>query len=410
MRTLILGLQFLFFANFATAGDWPQILGPHRSGTADGETLPQAIPPGGFKKAWSVKVGAGYAGPIVRGTTAVLFHRVDDEERLEAFSVADGKSLWKADFPAHYRGGIDADKGPRCVPTATKDVILAFGAAGDLYCVNAADGKTRWVRELYSDFKGDEGYFGAGSAPIVIGDRVLVNVGGKKDAGLVALELGTGKTIWQRTSEAASYAAPTSVVRDGRELALFITRLSAVLVDPEKGSADVLFPFGARGPTVNAATPIVAGDHFFLTASYNVGAVWAKFDGRGAKPVWQNDDTLSSQYATPVYRDGLLFGIHGREDVGVAELRCVGAKTGDVQWSEPGFGVAHLILAGDKLLIVKVDGEVVLAAADAAKYRELGKFTALKGATRALPALAAGRLYLRTTTAAGGELAAFEVR
>jgi hypothetical protein len=117
---------------------------------------------------------------------------------------------------------------------------------------------------------------------------------------------------------------------------------------------------------------------------------------------------MSSQYATPVERDGFLYGIHGREDVGVAELRCIEAATGKVRWKKSSYGVAHLILAGDKLLIQKSDGQIALAAADPEKYRELATARVSPGPTRALPALSNGRLFVRSGSG-GGELLCLQV-
>lgn len=386
------------------AGDWPQILGPKRDGQAQGEALPDQWPAAGPKVLWQGKIGAGYAGPAIVGRRVVLFHRVGDQERVEAFDLASGKSLWRADSPARYRGGIDADKGPRCVPTVVDGRVFAFGAAGDLYAVELASGKKLWTRNLYDDYSGDEGYFGAGSAPIVVGGKLLVNVGGK-GAGIVGLDPATGKTLWQGTSDAASYAAPSSMTIGGKEQAIFITRLNALAVDPATGQTQLLTPFGKRGPTVNAATPLVIGDRVFLSASYGIGAQLLKYDGVAAKPLWGNDDTLSSQYATAVEHDGFLYGCHGREDAGPADFRCVELETGKVRWTQPGFGVAHVIAAGQKLLIVKVDGEVLLAAADPAGFKRLGKYALLSfGKARALPALSDGKLVLRTTGDSGGEL------
>jgi hypothetical protein len=187
-------------------------------------------------------------------------------------------------------------------------------------------------------------------------------VGGPK-AGIVAIDPATGKTLWQATDEDASYSSPTSILANGQERALFVTRLNCVLVDPRTGQATNLFPFGKRGPTVNAATPLVFNDQLFLTASYGVGATLASIHGNAAKTIWSSDDAMSSQYSTPVVHNGSLYGIHGREDVGVAELRCVEAATGRVRWKNAGFGVAHIILAGDKLILQKADGHLALAAA-----------------------------------------------
>jgi outer membrane protein assembly factor BamB len=389
------------------AGDWPQILGPNRDGHAVGEQLSENWRQGGPKVLWRHPLGSGYAGAAVVDSRTIVFHREGAVERVECLDAGKGNSLWKADFPASYRGGIDPDEGPRCVPLVAQGTVFAFGAAGDLHAVTLDTGKKLWSRALYADYRGDEGYFGAGSTPILVGGKLLVNVGGK-GAGIVALDPADGKTIWQASDEAASYSSPAVVHVAGQDQALFVTRLNCVLADPASGHVTKLFPFGMRGPTVNAATPLVFDDKLFVTASYGVGAALAPLAGTTAKPIWANDNAMSSQYATPVEHDGFLYGIHGREDAGVAEFRCIEAATGKVRWSKPDFGVAHLILAGDKLIIQKADGQIVLAAADTVKYRELASARIASGPTRALPALANGRLFVRTGSG-GGELICLEV-
>ena len=387
----------LLLAPPSLAGDWPQILGPHRNGQADNERLLENWPAGGPKVLWRYRLGSGYAGAAVAGQRVIVFHRSGANERLECLDAASGKSQWKADFPAGYRGGVNPDQGPRCVPLTNGDKVYAFGAAGDLYAVSLDSGKKLWSRDLYGDYAGKEGYFGAGSTPIVLGGKLLVNVGGKQ-AGIVALDPATGKTLWQASDEAASYSSPAAVQVNGKDQALFVTRLNCVVVDPANGKLTTLFPFGASGPTVNAATPLVIGDKLFTTASYGVGAMCAALAGSNAKEIWANDETISSQYSTPVEHEGFLYGNHGREDIGVAELR----------WSQPEFGVAHAILADGKLLLQTADGRLLLAGADPLAYRELAAAQIGNGPARALPALSAGKLYVRTGEG-GGELLCLQV-
>jgi outer membrane protein assembly factor BamB len=412
-RIMRISLPFvlaLLCINFAHAGDWPQILGPHRDGHAEGEKLFDKWPAAGLKPEWTYTLGSGYAGPAVVGKQVIVFHRQADQEVVESLDLATGKRNWKAEFLATYNGGIDSDKGPRCVPVVKDGRVFVFGAAGDLHCVSLDKGEAIWSRSLMADYAGDEGYFGAGSTPLVIGDRVIANIGGSK-AGLVAVDVKTGKTAWQATDEGASYAAPTSINVGGKEQGLFVTRYNALLVDPLTGKTSPLLPFGKRGPTVNAATPLVFNGQMFLTASYNIDAVLAT-TASPAVVQWQDGDTLSSQYATPVYHDGYLYGIHGREDLPPAgALRCIDAKTGKVKWEQADFGIAHAILAGDKLLLVKVNGDLVLAAASPAGYRELANATIARaknpgsrGIIRPLPALSQGRFLTRTNEDGQGKL------
>src|SRR5207248_89064 len=168
----------LIAGQVSLAGDWPQILGPHRNGHADGETLLESWPSGGPAVLWKYRLGAGYAGPAIVGDRVIVFHRVGNEERVECLTASSGQSRWKTDFPASYRPGINPDAGPRCVPLVAAESVYVFGAAGDLHALDLETGNKRWTRPLYADYHGDEGYFGAGSTPILVGGKLLVNVGG----------------------------------------------------------------------------------------------------------------------------------------------------------------------------------------------------------------------------------------
>ncbi len=53
-----------------------------------------------------------------------------------------------------------------------------------------------------------KGFFGAGSSPLVDDGGVIVEVGGKDGAGIVAFDAATGKVLWQATNDEASYGCP----------------------------------------------------------------------------------------------------------------------------------------------------------------------------------------------------------
>ena len=133
--------------------------------------------------------------------------------------------------------------------------------------------------------------------------------------------------------------------------------------------------------------------------------------GKGkAETVWSNDEVMSSQYSTCVFHKGFLYGTHGREDFANGELRCLEAKTGKLQWSVKGSGVAHVILVGDQLLILNNEGLLYLAEASPKAFKPLAQASVSKNITRALPALSNGRFYFRDTTSAGGQLKCLAVR
>jgi len=402
-------LTAIFFPVTARGGDWPQILGPNRNGEADNESIYESWPENGPRKLWNYELGSGYAGPAVVGRRVVVFHRLRGQERVEAIDADTGKRIWAADFEATYRGGVNPDTGPRCVPLIHNEKVVVYGAAGDLHCLSLREGKKLWSRQLYTDFGGDEGYFGAGTTPLVFDGKVFVNVGGREDAGLAAFSLADGKTVWTATDERASYSSPTLAEIDGESQVIFVTRLNTVSVDPGNGRVKFRFPFGRRGPTVNAATPLVFNNQLFVSASYGVGCRLMQLGRDEPREVWSSETKMSSQYTTCVYQGGHLYGTDGREDYSNGKLRCIEAATGKPKWSVDDFGVAHTILADRKLILLGVDGRLVLAKATPEAFRKLASASISSDTTRALPALSNGTLFLRTSGRGTGELISLEV-
>lgn len=401
----ILSLATISYSAFG--GDWPQLLGPHRNGHAPDEHLSDDWTSVGPSRQWTIKIGQGYAGPVVVGNRVMIFHRKNDLEVLSCVSAQRGAELWTAHWPATYRGRIDNDHGPRCAPLILDDRIVVFGARGDLHCVALKDGAKLWSRKLAREHKADDGYFGFGSSPICLGNVLMANVGGK-DACIVAVDVGTGETLWTSFDDTASYSAPTTLAADrAGTIAVFVTNLYFVGMRPTDGKLLFKLPFGARGPTVNAATPILVGDkRVFLTSSYGIGAKCVDLqDPSEPAVVWQSDDVLSSQYPTPVFYAGHLYGVHGRDDGPAASLRCVDAATGKVRWSKPGVGMAHLIVADGRLLSLSASGKLTLIRPSASEHDELGSVRVANTTVRAHPALSNGRLYVRET----GEVSAWQL-
>ena len=386
----------------ASAGEWPQILGPDRNGIAsDDEVLAEEWPAEGPYTLWQRDVGSGYAGVAVADKRAILFHRVEGKEVTEALDAATGKTLWTDEHPTTFKPEVGGGDGPLCVPVIQGGRVVTFGAQGLLTCLDAATGKRLWQRNTHADFGAQTGYFGAGSSPIVMGKLVIVNVGGaKNEAGIVAFSVATGETVWTKTGERASYSSPVPVMIGDVPHLLVITRYRVILLDPVTGAIRWQFAFGARGPTVNAANPLVLADkqgkaHLLVTAAYGVGSLYGSFDKAGMTKIWAGTESLATQYCTPIARGGFLFAIDGRDDVPPADFKCIKQSTGEVIWKESNFGYGSLIFANGKIIATKVDGELVLIRPDAAGLQVLARAKPFAGTIRALPALAAGKLYLR---------------
>lgn len=375
------------------AVDWPQYLGPDRNGTAPGP-IAENWGPSGPKVVWRKQVGQGFAGPAVVGTRVLLFHRVGNEEVLESLDARTGMSTWRYAYPTTYRDDFGFDEGPRAVPVVADGIVYTFGAQGQLHAVDLMKGTRVWSEDTMKRFNVPKGFFGAGGSPLVEGGRVMANVGGDK-AGVVAFEARTGKVIWAVTEDDASYSSGVAATIGGRRTAVFLTRDNLLGLDPASGMILFQRRWRARlAASVNAATPLVVGDQIFVSAQYGPGAGVMRVEGGKLVDLWNSDEALSNHYATSVYHDGYLYGYHGRQEYGPS-FRAVDFKTGMVKWSQEQFRAGSVLLIGDKLLIVREGGEMILAAASPQAFKPIARAQVLPAVVRPYPALADGYLYLR---------------
>ncbi|HET9704191.1 MAG TPA: PQQ-binding-like beta-propeller repeat protein, partial [Vicinamibacterales bacterium] len=298
------------------AQDWPQLLGPGRNGIYTGPPIVASFPRSGPPLLWSRDVGAGFAGPAVSGGTLVLFHRVDNQEVVEAMDATTGQTKWKLEYRTSYRDDFGFDEGPRAVPVIAGGRVFTHGADGWLHGLDFATGKRLWAVDTRRVFDSPKGYFGVASSPLVDGDRVMVNVGGKT-GGIVAFDAASGKTLWTATSDEASYSTPVMADINGARTAVFFTRTGLAALDPSNGAVRYQYRWRARmAASVNAATPIVVKDQIFLSASYGTGAVLLRVAANAVTPVWSGDESLSNHYSTSVHKDGYLYGFDGRQEFG----------------------------------------------------------------------------------------------
>lgn len=380
----------------ATAGDWPQILGPDRRGQALDDRLPEKFPAATLKPAWELPVGKGFSGVAIQGDVGVVFDRQGRSERALGFHPKTGEKLWEQKFASNYQPQFIDDDGPRCTPTIAGDQVILFGAGGGLHVLDLATGAMQWTKETAKEFAVSDSYFGAGSTPLVVGDVVVVNVGaGREQAGLVGFDRQTSAVRWKFGKDAGSYSAPVLVPGSNPPRVLALTRLHLVLLDPARGTELARQPFGKTGPTATGASPVVWKDRVFLTASYNIGSALFTLSGDQLGEQYRDADLLASQYATPIRHEELLFAVDGRQDAGGAQLKCIDPVRRETPWSEPLDDYATLIQAGDRLLVVQTNGQLRLVAAEKTAYRELSRAKAHTGTCRALPAYAHGRLYIR---------------
>ena len=417
------------------AEDWPRFLGPRGDNTSAETGLLDAWPTNGPRVVWEKEIGTGYSAPSVRAGRLVLHHRVGDEEIVECFDAASGRSVWRHADPTQFVDPYGYNNGPRCTPLLTSNRCYTFGAEGRLVCLDFATGKLIWQRETARDWQIPEAFFGVGSTPLLEGDRLIVMVGGMPNAGVVALDAATGRTVWENVGERtwagktktgwrgeppvdwsaedkqASYASPVAATIHGRRQVLCVMRQGLVSLNPTNGEVNFSFWFRATVPeSVNAMTPVVSGDLIFLSSAYyRLGSVLLRVarDGRSVEPVWRNT-SLEIHWSSPVLRDGFLYAFSGRNEPD-ASLRCVEMATGKLKWERdeswrrntrqpPAFGRGSMILADGHLIALGEGGLLGLFRPNSERVEELARWQvpALRHPSWAAPVLSERRLYLRS--------------
>jgi len=148
---------------------------------------------------------------------------------------------------------------------------------------------------------------------------------------------------------------------------------------------------------------------------YDMGSAVARVDrtetGWVTTQLWANisfTSTLSSHWMTPVCLNGFLYGQFGSQqfDSVNAQLKCVEMQTGVQRWSVDGFGRSSTVLVDGRIVSLTERGQLVQVAANPDVYTELARFTAIpnwngnSNKCWTVPAVADGRLYVRSTSSA----------
>lgn len=404
LRSWLLSMLVCSFAAAPVlAEDWPQWLGPRRDNSTTEKVAPWK---GELKVLWRKRVGEGNSSPVVADGRVFIHAKIENknEEEIVAFDAKNGEELWRtryerAAFTSFYGNG------PRATPAIVGDRLYAFGITGMLTCLDTKKGEKLWQVDTLQKLKAKNLFFGMACSPLVVGENVLVNIGGKGHS-IVAFDRGNGAIAWKSMDDAASYASPIVVDAGGRRQAVFLTGANVVSLNPADGSTYWRFPLVDR-LMESSTTPVRAGD-LLLASSITYGSVGLRLKERADKPkaqveeAWKNKE-LTSYFSTPVAIGtehiyivaGKLAGPLTKPST---DLHCIEAKTGKDLWKKAKVGTYHAALmrtGDDKVLMLSDSGELILLEPNAKEYRESARAKVCGTETWAHPALANGRLYVR---------------
>ena len=382
---------------------WPGFRGPKRDGSAaDSKGLARAWDPAGPRELWSVELGEGYAGPAVLNGRVYLmdYDREKKQDALRCLSFADGREIWRFAYPVSVKRNHGMS---RTTPAVNDRFVVALGPKCHVVCLDAVTGALVWGMDLVKQFGATIPPWYAGQCPLLDGDRVILAPGGN-DALLVAVELATGKILWQTPNPNGWKMTHSSIApMDFAGQREFVYCANRGVVGAS--AADGALLWETTDWKISIATvpsPVMLdGGKIFLSGGYNAGALLLQLKADSGKitaqTVYRLDaDTFGATQQTPVFQGGYLYGV--RPD---GRFVCLD-PAGKLVWvSDPGtnFGLGPFLVAGDLIYAMNDSGKLTLLEASPAKYTPLASAQVLKGRDSWAPmALVGGRLLARDIT------------
>jgi outer membrane protein assembly factor BamB len=373
--------------------DWPQWRGPNRDGISKESGLLKIWPAEGPKVLWRAPSGEGYSAISVSNGRAYTMYGQGNDEVLVCLDAVTGKELWRVKVDAKFYN--DQGNGPRSTPIVDGDLVYALSANGKLWAFNDKDGKEVWSHDLQREYGGRVPTWGVSTAPLVEGNLLIVDVGGRSGHSVMAFNKSNGNVVWKSETDLPGYSAPIAVTVNGVRQVLAFTGTALVSVSPADGKSFWRYGWDTRYD-VNAATPVfIPPDKVFISSGYGKGGAVLQMQANNGRvqvqEVWKSA-VIKNHFSSSVLIGNYLYGFDD------AILVCINALNGEQQWQQRGYQKGSLIFADGHLIILGEQGRLGLVEATPTGYKEKASAQPLSGRCWSMPVLANGRLYIRNQT------------
>ncbi|MDP6891921.1 MAG: PQQ-binding-like beta-propeller repeat protein [Verrucomicrobiota bacterium] len=383
-----------------------QFLGPNRDCKIPGSELATDWVKNPPKQLWRQPIGAAWSGFSISGHRAITQEQREENETVTCYHIETGEVLWMTENPGHYNTSI-AGEGPRATPAIVKNKVFALGAEGTLSCLELANGKKIWQRNLVSDAELDSNEpkdqtgaskprnkskeWGFSSSPLVIDDKVIVSAGGENGKSLIAYDINNGNPIWKGGSSPAGYSSAITVNINKEQQVLIFNHDGLSAHSPENGNVLWTFPWSTSTPHV--AVPLIISENKLLVSlGYGNGSKLIEVsqqDGNySTKALWHSR-RMKAKFTNLIFHNKHVFGL----DDGI--FSCMEIEKGRPKWKDGRYGHGQILLRNSHILVMAENGELIMLDANPEKHTELTRFTALDGKTWNPPALAGEYLLVR---------------
>jgi len=360
------------------AEDWPQWRGPKRDGVWSESGILETIPAEGLKVLWRVPIGPGWSSPVVVDSrvfiTDVELQKQPAQERMHSFDAASGKSLWTYAYEAEYPDWArnPENSSPPCAtPIVEAGKLYMTGGSGQVHCLEAPTGKLLWEKRLDKEL--EIPVLSCRPSPLIDNDLLILLVGGKPGACVVALDKNSGNEVWRALDDSISNSSPIVVSGDGMRQLIVWTGESVTSLVPATGKVNwrekmvtssndsIATPVCEKGLLLISGLMLKLGENEPLAT-----AVWPKSRAVGRR--------VLSNTSTP-----LLHGDHIYSAKSGGELVCLNALTGEEVWTtdkvtglKPAASI-HLTPNGDAVWLFTDEGNLIRARLTPAGYQELAR-------------------------------------
>jgi outer membrane protein assembly factor BamB len=383
-------------------GDWPGFRGPDRDGVVHGTQISTDWATHPPRLVWKHPVGPAWSSMAIVGNRLFTQEQYRDVEVVSCYDAETGDAVWVHQDQSRFFETLSG-AGPRATPMFVDGKLFVMGGSGILNCLDAASGNVIWSRNVATDAKATLPMWGYASSPLVTHGVVIV-YGGGQPKGLVAYRADSGEPAWSVPAGGSSYTSAQLASVDGKDQVLFLSDQGLVSVDPESGAVLWQYDLPAQGAP-RAIQPRMVGPREILIASEtDLGTGLLEVSDQNNQ--WKVERQWKSRALKPsfndlVVQDGFAYGFDG------AIFCCIELKSGQRQWKEGRYGHGQVLLLADQklLLVASEEGEAVLLEARPDAHHELSKIPAVTGKTWNHPAIAHGRLYVRSDQ----EMACYEL-
>ena len=371
----------LFWASHLFATDWPQWRGPNRAATWTESGIVERLPTNRLKVLWRAPIAMGYSSPVIVAGKVYLsdaeLKKPLVRERVHCLEADSGKALWTYSYEHPVPDWFFMEgqaRGPGATPIVRKGKVYALDLFGNTVCLDTSHGNVVWKKNLKEEFQMKE--TSVDTSPLIEGDLLILMLGGKGGAGIVALDRNTGREVWRALDEAVTWSSPIVIDAGGVRQLIVWTQQSVSSLNPVNGKLywrEATSTGGSPG-TAGVSTPVFQNSYLLVSG-------WMfqlEKDRPAGKTLWPEGKGVSRRILSDT-STGVLLGDYVYSAKAGGDFLCLKAATGEEIWKTSAVtelingASTHVTVHGDSAFLFNDRGELIQARLAPSGYEEISR-------------------------------------